>query len=142
MLFFLSLSCHIGRPTLNSSTPNLEWVENVVVSRQWEQQLEQAISKNSASENVEEVGETSRIEIITVQEVLVVDDPNVGQVWSVMMEIRIDGEQYIREEDRYRIETGALLEADQNRLECYQRLIDRISLQVILFYKYREMHED
>ena len=141
MLIFLCISCHIGRPTMNTSIVEIEWKDESVVSPQWAIQLAQALDKTYAKENLNKADNTQIIEVISIQERLVSDDPIAGQIWSITMVIQINNKHSIKEEDRYIIPRSNVLEADQNRISSYQRLIDRIAHQVILFYKYEKKNE-
>jgi hypothetical protein len=141
MLIFFCISCHIGRPTMNTSIVEIEWKDESVVSPQWDIQLAQALEKNYAKENLKKVDNTHTIEVISIQEQLISDDPIAGQIWSITMVIRINNEHSIKEEDRYIIPRSNVMEADQNRILSYQRLVDRIAHQVTLFYKYEKNNE-
>jgi hypothetical protein len=141
MLFFLFLSCHIGRPTFEVSVPEIRWQEDAVVSRQWEIQLERAIMKNIATESVQQKQDKSIVSITSLNERLVVDDPMVGQVWSVTITVQLDDGFTFQEEERYIVHLEDIGSADSERLSCYERLIDNVAYRVIIFYKYGKDYE-
>ena len=124
MLFFLILSCHIGRPTSDVNIPHLRWNNQTVVSRQWDMQLKQSVGKNLAKENLGSTVESSNIEIVSIEEKMVVDDSVLGQIWSVVIVVTLDDKYLVQEEDRYTIYRDNISDAEQSRYECYERLID------------------
>ena len=141
MLIIFYISCQIGRPTLNTSITNIEWKEEMVVSPQWKLQLEQSLQKSFALEAVRSTDETHTIDVIQVSEALVSDDKQVGQIWSITITVMLENEHIITEEDRYLISRSNMIVSEQNRIQSYQRLLDRLSHQVILFYKYETDNE-
>ena len=142
MLLFFCLSCHIGRPSFETSLPDLSWQDSSVVSRQWEIQLERAIEKNIARENLDRDSTPSIVTIIELQETLIMDDPISGQIWSVSMKVQVDDFPSFQVEDRYSIERTQLAVADMNRQVCYQHLAEAAARRVILMYKYGNANED
>ena len=113
----------------------MEWTEQSGISSQWRQQLYRSIESAARTENVQITDEHKDIAIQKVNERLIQDDPNLGQIWSVTMTIELDNEHSITEEDRYVVPEQSSIQAIRNRDECYQRMLYRLSHRIILFYK-------
>ena len=135
MLIFLFLSCHFGRPTTSTTISDLQWEEQQGTSSQWKQQLYRSIESAARTENLQVSSEQKQIDIRAVDERLIQDDPQFGQIWSVTITIELEHGHSIMEEDRYIVPRQSSFQTIRNRDECYQRLLNRLAHRVILFYK-------
>ena len=113
----------------------MKWTEQEGISSQWKQQLYRSVESAARIENVHIDGEQRKIAIQEINERLIQDDPTVGQIWSVTITIELNNGRSMTEEDRYIVPRQSSLQTITNRDECYQRLLQRLTHRIVLFYK-------